>query len=250
MLLNTVSSYLLIAKVYRDFGIKHSGWETDAIEWIGDALSIIGHCAGLQSYDKTINVTEYRFKIPCNVESIQRLLYNGTQLRSTAYIGSPQAISSGNYYTRNGVYINTPFEEGCVRLIGKQYPTDENGYPLIPDGQWHKEAISMHVIMKMIMAGYKHPVFDYKMAANLWETYYPRAQNEGVHPNIDNMERFRLMWTNWTFDKSYYNRGFLESNQNVGTDSPTLVTKEDNERTIIHIDTSTEGDDIVGGGSL
>jgi hypothetical protein len=37
MVYKTVSCKAVIAKVYRNFGIVHSGWENDAIEWIGDA---------------------------------------------------------------------------------------------------------------------------------------------------------------------------------------------------------------------
>ena len=92
MVYKTTSSKRVIGKVFRDFKPVHSEWVTDAIEWIGEALELIGSFAG--TYKKStgnedsenedtngpITIENHRAKLPCDLESIFMVEYNGGRL--------------------------------------------------------------------------------------------------------------------------------------------------------------------------
>ena len=104
-------------------------------------------------------------------------------------------IGAGNfdadYYKLQAGCIQTSFEEGLITLHYRALPTDDCGYPLVPDNENYKEAIYWYVLQKMIESGYEHKIFDWKHCWNMFENVYARrAINEIKYPTVDKMEKF------------------------------------------------------------
>ena len=77
MSLNKVSCMVVISKLATQFKLSETGWHGEAIEYIGEAIRLIGYHTG---YEKVRNyqlqVVNHKAKIPCNFESIETVWYN------------------------------------------------------------------------------------------------------------------------------------------------------------------------------
>jgi len=98
------------------------------------------------------------------------------------------------YYDLQLDYILTSKESMFIKLHYYALPTDNNGYPLIPDVDEYKEALYWYVIMKLIGTGFKHPVIPLTLngldyAQRQFETYAGRALGEIKMPDQDRMAK-------------------------------------------------------------
>ncbi len=101
---------------------------------------------------------------------------------------------SSEYYLINNGYIVTSFEDGTIKLHYTAYPTDSEGFPLVPDNIYVKQALEWYIIRQMMMGGYVHPVFDWGVADQKWGHYCVAAQNDLAFPSIDKMETMKNMF--------------------------------------------------------
>lgn len=80
MVYHQESSQGIISKVYRDFAITMSGWEANAIEWIGEVLDSLGNVPIFEPKTKEITVSSFRAAIPCDLYLLEVVEYNGCHL--------------------------------------------------------------------------------------------------------------------------------------------------------------------------
>jgi hypothetical protein len=78
--LKTFSSKQLIAKLFNDFSPNSSSWVASAYEWIGEAVQGIGFQANSEVKTHKICIEKHYGVIPCEVESIIAVKYNGARL--------------------------------------------------------------------------------------------------------------------------------------------------------------------------
>jgi len=102
--------------------------------------------------------------------------------------------TSNDYYLINGGNLVTSFEEGEVTLYYTAYLTDDDGFPLVPDNVYVKQALEWYIIRQMMMGGFVHPVFNWEVADAKWGHYCVAAQNDLSFPNIDKMETMKNMF--------------------------------------------------------
>jgi hypothetical protein len=100
-------------------------------------------------------------------------------------------VAGSDYYLVNAGYIVTSFEAGDIKLHYTAYPTDEDGFPLVPDNIYVKQALEWYVIRQMMMGGYMHPIFNWQTADQKWGHYCIAAQNDLAFPSIDKMETMK-----------------------------------------------------------
>lgn len=249
----TTSSKSLIAKAKRDFNLQGTNWIYDAYEWIGECLRAIGHSAGFETKELDINVSNYRFaNYPCDFESILGIEFNGVKLEKlqdirksptkalrklggSVYGGSftlatldnnggteegetiVPSISNTQGYWNNLSYLQFTFEEGTATMYYKAIPTDEDGFPMVPDTYAHREAIIYYILFKYLSRGNTHPVWDIKSANEQFRLYRSQAANKGKFPSIDDMISFEKMWVRHVIDKTAMDRFFggLEDRQSI-----------------------------------
>lgn len=201
MVYKTVSSDIIISKIYRDFKPNNSGWVQDALEWIGEGLEIIGAFTGMERKPFCVKIVDYKGKLPCGLEQIDGISYNNFRLphsNSTNDIRNRCTdipLHTTEFCSFNPNYIQTSFEKGEVIIYAQVLPTDCNGLPMIPDNTLCKIALSWYCMTMMLSRGFKHQTFSYKDALAMWNLYYPQAQNDMNYPDIERYEHFTKTWT-------------------------------------------------------
>ena len=118
-----------------------------------------------------------------------------------------QPYGSYTYYTELD-YINTSLCDGCVRLFYKAIPTDEDGFPLIPDNEDYKEALYWYVRSKMIGAGYKDTVVSMWDCMTLYDKHAVRAIGQIRYPSVDQMETKLEISTRLILPENYFETFF------------------------------------------
>ncbi len=191
----------IIAKVYRDYKPANSGWVDDAVEWVGEAIGIMGVVKNYTKQIKKINIIDRRGKLPCNVENIYGFEHKGFKLNLTGGINfgrtCPELINLGcgnETFSLNPNYITTSFKEGCINCYFDGLEVDCNGFPYVIDDVVYINACTWYILRQMCLRGFKHPVVTFEMANAQWEKTYPQAQNRFRLSSIDEMEQFKQMW--------------------------------------------------------
>lgn len=155
MIQKFISSKAVIEKVYRDRQFTEDGNWAVWIEWIGEAIELIGCFNAFQILEEEIQVKNYRASLPCNFYELIDLSFCGTPLQyltgSFDYSHSDRGFSNSFVagYTMNAGYLNFNFKEGKVQMAYKGIPVDEDGFPMIPDHASVREACYRYIIWKM-----------------------------------------------------------------------------------------------------
>jgi hypothetical protein len=207
----------VIEGVYRDYGFDNLDW-IHCIEWIGECLDLIG--APLTYIEKAtdgneklghkspIIIEENRGKLPCDMHKLISSFYNNegnwipmrvnTDSTHIAYFCNMSEDAHRNSditYKLNNNYIFTDFKEGEVMMVYMANPTDENGYPMIPDNVKYKKAcqayIAQRVLLKKRIQG-KSVSGDVVMAIDQDCAWYTAAADSSSRiPTIDKMESWK-----------------------------------------------------------
>ena len=165
-----------------------------AVEYQGRALVHGTSTAGYDT-DRTTLAS------PNNASSITTTAVYQTDPTEDAASPSPKYGTTVNrsvgveYYLVNAGYIVTSFEEGDIKLHYTAYPTDADGFPMVPDNIYVKQALEWYIIRQMMMGGYVHPVFNWQVADQKWGHYCVAAGNDLMFPSIDKMESMKNMFT-------------------------------------------------------
>jgi len=197
-----VSSKEVIAATIRRFGLKSSESVVKAIESIGEGLLLMGSPNSYVTTSSMVTVSEYKGKLPCNLKLVMAMQHNNFRLPRNN--GDDMGINyseineldieKGEWYYLNGNYFQTSFESGEVRVYYKAIAVDCDGFPLVPDNQKVKEALTWRINMDILSTGEKHPVFTFKDAESRWEIHMQRGRNSMNIMDVDDMERFKEMW--------------------------------------------------------
>lgn len=206
---NLESCKITVAKVHRDFGLQDTNHYYDCVEWIGEALELIGSGAQLERFKTTIDITGFKAPLPKGIVQIQSVTKDGKILplkSSTTDIETDE-----NWYSVNRDYIITGFETGQVVFIFTGFPVDEDGFPLVPANQYFREALFWYCVMKLILLGRKSPAgLGYGDAEQRWLKYCSAARNKANFPSIDQYEQFRRSWVS-LIPRDRYEEGFNDN---------------------------------------
>ena len=118
-------------------------------------------------------------------------------------------------YNYNGGYIQTNFESGKVEMVYQAIPIDDNGFPLIPDDERIKQAISAYIIERIdykLMRQGKLAKDIYKMSLQDRHWKVPAAQLHAGIPSIDKMESFKNAMLRLNPKSNFHSDGFKSFN--------------------------------------
>lgn len=203
MIYQLVSSYTVIAKLFRDFKQFDDGLILPAIEWIGEVMEDIGICGQTTTVIEELTSYNHRVEIPCNCVKINNLNHHHR----------PMGYSTGDFNENNEFldeddeYRRTPkgfkIEPGWIKtddesvtfyISYEAHPLDKNGFLMIPDMYFFNEACLYYCIMKLIGLGYKHPALDFKNSMDLYNNYVRKAKFKGDLPDKPRMVSFINSW--------------------------------------------------------
>lgn len=209
-----ISSKELIGEIIEDFGVDKTDKVYRMYAWIERGLGIMGLVNYYKDKTTVIEVTDGRGEVPCEAKYVHSFWitsensnnpYNLSYLpiKNTKLASKP--IKGNNsralgYINHN--YLHTNFNDGLVLCYHKSIPKDKEGYPLIPDDDFVKEALPFFIIYKLSLSGYKHPVVDIETASNRWRQLYPAAANSVDWLDATDRLEFSEMWTNPSFKET------------------------------------------------
>lgn len=213
----TTSVYNVVLKLYRDLGLEDPNYEIDFIEWIGEALAFIGSYAQYEQKNSTLAVTDFSCAMPIDLIKIQQVSYDKKIIQfnpGSFFFHEDQSpnlhVSTEESYTVLPNYIKTSFESGDLFISYLALPTDENGYPLIPDNQYFMDALFWYCYRQMLLKGYQSRVKEitYFFADEKWRFYCTAARNQANYPSIDEYERFGQIWKGLLPSANLHAQGF------------------------------------------
>lgn len=207
----------VIETVYRDYGFDNLDW-IHCVEWIGECLDLIGAprtyikkaTDGNEKLGHPVPVTieDNRGKIPCDMHKLiqafrcdgqnwqpMRLNTDTTHISYYCNQSDDWGRTAEITYQLNNGFIFTDFDEGEVVFEYLANPTDENGYPMIPDNIKFIKACAAYVADKVIfkkeVQGVAiHPRVSQKIEQDKhW--YIAAADSSARIPTIDEMESWK-----------------------------------------------------------
>ena len=72
----TISSRVIIRKLFRDLRLQNDNWVDDAIEWIGEALEHIGASTQLVLKNCVLEIKDHKAVIPADLYYINQVAIN------------------------------------------------------------------------------------------------------------------------------------------------------------------------------
>lgn len=196
----------IISKVYRDLSLQdESRWE-DMVEWSAEALQQIGAYSQYINKAVEIEVESYRAALPCDLYKVVGMTHKTESLRynSGTFDTVDRAKENRNLrtlshsgYSMNNAFFNFNFEKGKIQLSYIAIPTDEDGFPLIPDNISYKEAIEKYIVMKLNYGKFVTDSINpttWDRIVNDWHFYCAQARGKANMPNADKMESIKNMW--------------------------------------------------------
>ena len=185
--LNTImitTSQEIIAKLIRDYNIAESGWIADANAWIKEALQYIGTNRNKILIKKDFTVKGTGIKIPCDLEDIVAIVYDGMYLRFQNFRNIERFTDTRELRPSvNGqrIMFNTDNEvKGTLYYYA--FMEDCDGDFFITDHVKVTEAICTWILSKLMLRGYKHPVLAYSDVYAQWRQNRAEASNYLIMP--------------------------------------------------------------------
>jgi hypothetical protein len=120
-----------------------------------------------------------------------------TPTNSSAIANSTETTTDYTYLIKPG-YIKTNVETGYLMVAYQAVPTDNEGYPMIPDTQSFIEAIYWYITMKWLYpqwAGGQVRDAVYADAKRSWNFYCKQAYGNAMMPNgAEQMQTIKNTW--------------------------------------------------------
>lgn len=179
----------------------------ESIVWVGDAVESMGTVINLENKTAYLTITNGRTPLPCDLHLIESVSYRGSWLRYGSQTFNYNLhcdhcvnanISEGDFsYTVNPNYINTNIADGeeiCV--FYRAIPTDEEGFPLIPDNYAASECVFWYLTQRLMLGGFEHPnrQITYEKVESNYIKYRTQAENQLEMFDIPRFESFAASW--------------------------------------------------------
>lgn len=210
----------IIAKAYRDLGMSDQINFNDAVEWAGEAMELIGSPFHLIDKTVSIEVNNFRAKIPidthyivtiagaeleeqseeCDAEDLNYIpmRYSTDAFHHWRCEGSnDHKCNSDLTYKINDDYVFPNFETGRILMAYRGMPVDENCFPKIPDDIKFREAVTAHIKWKIAFIKWSQG----KMRGDVYQKleqdrdwYIGAAQTRSNMPSVDMAESIKNNW--------------------------------------------------------
>lgn len=213
MVYKFVDGNYVINNVNQLFNIDYGTWQPRAIEYLSSALRLLKVPAILEPEIDEGEVVDYRYELPCDIESLSLLEYAPTDgdsekiyetgskdFKDLTTASARESTYEVKYYQVIGdKWIQLSFESGHIKVHYKRYPLNSEGLPVVPDNEKVIEYCSWFILMRLLGRGIKHPVHNYKevefkvMGATNRFSLLAQARNSVTDGNIDDRARSSIV---------------------------------------------------------
>lgn len=224
MIYDYISIKNIVEGLYRDYNHQEELDVWDIVEWVAEALELVGTGQIYYDYIEDVPITNHRGVLPCNFSVLQQISYNGYPMRyatgtfepSTTityednYIKGkeveeknfPQLQDSNNFFHGHSYYIkggliNTSIENGCITMAYRGFALDKEGFPMIPKNVSLEKAVKAYCQMMLDRIEWRNqriPNAVYSESKSEWNKYAGQARGSINMPNLDAMESIKNQW--------------------------------------------------------
>lgn len=192
----------------------------DAAMYAINTLKLIGAPLLYEHKVDSLQVEDYRARLPLNLIDVKGIQYCGKSLRyatDTYHLKSKDCYSEETY-TLNNCVITTSFEKGTIDVAYTVLALDEEGYPLIPDNIAVEQAIKYAIRVSYLEAFWEMGKISDKVFQRLEQQrdwYIGQAQSNTLLQGPDHLESIvnsvnRLISNSRAFDNGFKNAGVRE----------------------------------------
>lgn len=229
-----INSRSILEEVFADTALQDDIPWADCMTWIGTSLDLIGvpmqyikKVTGHKD-NPNLDIENYKAKLPCDFYKLRQIAVNGLPCRAASNtfhhlldgdccgidelgeadgdtfidnFGNVFNTGLGIKYTNNDIsfdlnndYITLSVPEGKVCISYLAIPTDNLGFPLIPDDVSYKEAVKKYIIMKLDYISWRKQPDSrglrrlYEDSQQEWSWYVGQAKNKAIMPDLDGMQ--------------------------------------------------------------
>jgi len=126
-------------------------------------------------------------------------------------VNNPMATTRDITYVITPGYIKMNVESGYIMMAYQAIPTDDKGYPMIPDDASFLEAIYWYIAMKLYypqwVAGQIRDAVYYD-ARRSWNYFCKQAYGNALFPNTDQLESIKNSWVRLIPEINEHRSGF------------------------------------------
>lgn len=235
----------IIAKVYRDFGLKEEDDFVNFIEWGAEALEQIGTFEQLQTKSECLDINFYKACLPVDLVYINQIQHDGRTLNQNAnffgplhetinvstddtglsinedriknrvYVGPDYITPLQNTYKIDNGYLKVGFETGKIDISYQALLLDCDGFPLVPDEVSFREAVYRYIVYKylypLVIKG-QVPMQLYLDAEQKWHWYCGQAGAKAQMPDLAKLESIKRNYLRLKPDLYRFDKFFEEIN--------------------------------------
>lgn len=221
MIVRNKSIKSIIAGLYRDLGVNTEINEQEIVEWVAEALNLIGSYAQLEEVSSIITIANHRVLLPCGFLYPKDITFRGKSLSwSTKSAANnyqcedcnriPTCCTDYNFYISDG-YIHTSLPEGDLCIVYLSIPVDEEGYPLVPDNVYFDKALKAYCTYMLDRIQFRRGLIPdkvYQESKVDWLFYVNSARGSANMPDSAQMERLKRIWVRLIPKQGEYANGF------------------------------------------
>jgi hypothetical protein len=220
----------LMAKLYRDLNLNSEIDELSVVEWSAEALKMIGAYSQFEEISECLELHDGKAKLPCGFYQLVDIHYNGIPLAwATNQAASnyqcegckiPCCVGDYTFYI-NDYYLITNLDSSSetgttqnVCIIYQGIPTDEKGYPMVPDHVYYHKALAAYVTYMLDRQEWrkgKIPDKVYQASERDWLFYVNSARGAANMPNIAQLENLKNIWSRMRPLGGEYNKHFINN---------------------------------------
>lgn len=228
-----VSSKAVIAKIYNDLNIQEEGRFASIVEWIGEALELVGCTDNLESKTAVISINNYRGVLPCDFEYEIAIKHDGVNIVYNSSLqkdllhelfenNSQNTFHPNTHsYSINFPYINYTLRDCDIELLYKGLRIDGEGLPLVPDLIQFKEGCVLYVMSKFTMAKYNSGKVGYNEYKAIKEEAMKMLDKAASHIQMPNPAKMQSIAQRWQrlipnildFEQSFITANALQVNR-------------------------------------
>jgi len=157
------------------FNISISDWVMRSPYWIIEALDDTKVLTSLPVISAEITGDDYIYTLPCDLKSIVKVTYknyiipqhnnvtNDTNNLREYLVGASYTVNGDNTIRITSADRN--LKDGTIKVYYRGYITQLSELynvemPLIPDDETLLQAIAHYILLRLLMRGYKHPIYS------------------------------------------------------------------------------------------
>lgn len=218
---------VIMDRVTRHPLIKDIPFET-VVDLAVDFMRIVGTPPSFIEKTEYIEIENYRGQLPCDFyEMIQVRLAKSCDKGFESYDRHPvfryttdsfhmsehkPKVSDLTYKIQGGCIFTAPLRDGTIEIAYMAMPTDDEGYPLLPDNSAYTRALQAYIKKEWFTIQFDQDKIDQKVMAKADQDYawaVGQAQTDLIRPNMDQMQAISNMWNTLVDRGQEHRKGFV-----------------------------------------